>query len=82
MHEVFHACAVQLTVEYGGQIVDQKIILTSLPLIRQINANFWRPLMQVVDSLLLRAAATASSRSNVAMHCTDGINFTGLFAVL
>ena len=82
MHEVFHACAVQLTVEYCGQIVDQRTILTSLPLIRQINADFGRPVMQAVDSLRLRAAATASSRSNVAMHCTDGINFTGFFAVL
>ena len=82
MHEVFHACAVQLTVEYGGQIVDQRTSLTSLPLIRQINADFGRPVMQAVDSLRLRAAATGSSRSNVAMHCTDGIDFTRFFAVI
>ena len=63
MHEVFHACAVQLTVEYGGQIVDQRTILTSLPLIRQINADFGRPVMQAVDNFRLRAAATGSSRS-------------------
>ena len=46
------------------------------------SADLWRPVMRAVDSFRVRASATGSSRSNVAMHCTDGINLTGYFAVI
>jgi hypothetical protein len=46
------------------------------------SADVWRPVMQAVDRFRGQAATAGNRRSNVAVHCIDGINLTGFFCVI